>query len=204
MYYFLGKQFETMGFWTASKAFFKLLANRELSESFEQLLEGKLVPRVTPSSASKEQDARGTKAAAVDLAAGPVIPESAIRNDAVSLLSALQREARLIDLVKEPLDSYSDAQIGGAAREVLKNSAVVVERMFGILPLTEVADGDRLTTPDAFDPAEFRLMGNVTGQAPFSGTVLHHGWKVTRCEIPQWNGKPESAKILAPIELEVV
>lgn len=193
-----------MGFWTASKAFFKLLTNRALCDSFQQLLDGKLIPRDALPSAPDKRNSKDPKSAEAGNTSGVAVSVPPLRSDAVSLLSALQREARLIDLVKEPLDGYSDAQIGGAAREVLKNSAAVLERMFGLVSLTEVEDGGSLTTPDLFDPAEFRLMGNVTGKAPFTGTVLHHGWKVTRCDIPQWNGKMESAKIVAPIELEVV
>jgi len=185
-----------MGILIATKAFFKLLTNRELSESFQQLLDGKLVPRIAPPATPVGE--KGKEQGRL-----PASPPPPVRSDAVSLLSALQREARFVDLVKEPLDSYSDAQIGGAARDVLKNSSSVLDRMFGIMPLAEVEDGAQFTTPETFDPAEFRLMGNVVGKAPFTGTVLHHGWKATRCEIPQWSGRSESAKIVAPIELEV-
>ena len=40
------------------------------------------------------------------------------------------REARFVDLVNESLDGYSDAQIGAAARDVLRDSKKVLDRLF--------------------------------------------------------------------------
>ena len=42
--------------------------------------------------------------------AAPVI-EKPKRSEALTLLSALQREARLVDFLMEPLDGYSDQQV---------------------------------------------------------------------------------------------
>src|SRR6476619_1346900 len=50
------------------------------------------------------------------------------RNEAVSLLASLQREARLVDLVKQPLVNFSDEQIGSAARAVLTDCQKVLDR----------------------------------------------------------------------------
>lgn len=177
-----------MGLVAATKAFCKLLFNRELSDSFQQLIDGNLQPGIANLPPEKI----------------PTPPKPApIRSDAISLLAALQREARLLDIVNEPLDEYSDAQVGSAARDVLRNSGRVIERMFGLEPLTSNADGSPLETPASFDPAEFRLTGNVAGEAPFRGTVAHHGWKATRCEVPQWSGKTSASLIVAPVELEI-
>src|SRR5262249_15954195 len=46
------------------------------------------------------------------------------RSEAITLLAALQREARLVDLVKQPLQDFSDEQIGAAARNVLNDCRV--------------------------------------------------------------------------------
>ena len=184
-----------MGLGAATKAFCKLLFNRELSDSFQQLIDGKLQPKLAaPAKAAASKQAQPNK---------PVAKPTSARSDAISLLAALQREARLLDIVNESLDDYSDTQVGAAARDVLRESGKVIERMFGLQPLTELADGSDLETPASFDPAGYRLTGNVTGEAPFRGTVAHHGWKATRCEIPQWSGKKASELIVAPIELEI-
>lgn len=179
-----------MGLIVATKAFFKLMFNRELSESFERLAAGNLPKGITDQS---------TAAAP----AKPSPPPAPVRSDAISLLAALQREARFVDIVSESLDGYSDAQVGAAARDVIRDSGKVIERMFGLEPLTEIADGQSLTTPENFDPNHFRLTGNVTGEAPYHGTVAHHGWRATRCEVPKWSGNQKAALIVAPVELEV-
>lgn len=178
-----------MGLVAATKAFCQLLFNRELSDSFQQLVDGTLTPKIAapPTPAQSKKSAKPAPA----------------RSDAISLLAALQREARLLDIVNESLDEYSDAQIGAASRDVLRDSGKVIERMFGLKPLTEIADGSPMETPASFDPAEFRLTGNVAGEAPFRGSVAHHGWKATRCEIPQWSGKKSAALIVAPVEIEI-
>ena len=171
-------------------SFFKLLFNRELSHTFQKMLDGHDQPKL-------ESPVRSTAAAKPQPQPGPV------RSEAISLLAALQREARLLDIVNESLDEYTDAQVGAAARDVLRDSGKTIERMFGLVPLTELEDGSPLETPAAFDPAEFRLTGNVVGEAPFRGFVAHHGWKATRCDVPNWSGKKSSAMIVAPVELEI-
>ena len=181
-----------MGLVVATKAFCKLLFNRELSDSFQELVDGNLQPRIAKAPTEKKS------------APAKAIPKpSPTRSDAISLLAALQREARLLDIVNESLDDYSDAQVGSAARDVLRDSGKVIERMFGLQPLTNTADGSPMETPASFDPSEFRLTGNVTGEAPFRGTVAHHGWKATRCEVPQWSGKESVSLVVAPVELEI-
>lgn len=178
-----------MGLITATKAFCKLLFNSELSASFDQLIAEGSAPKI-----------EAKPAAAPPAPAKPIAPA---RSDAISLLSALQREARLLDLVTESLDGYSDAQIGAAAKEVLRDSGSVIERMFGLTPMTDAADGSELETPAKFDAAEYRLTGNVSGEGPFRGAVAHHGWKATKCDVPKWTGDKSSAMIIAPIELEI-
>lgn len=176
-----------MGLMAASKAFFKLLFNKELSNSFQQLVDGQLQPKI---------ESKPAKPA-------PKPEPKSMRSDAISLLSALQREARFIDIVSEPLGDYSDAQIGAAARDVLRDSGKVIERMFALKPLTDAEDGSTLETPEKFDPAEYRLTGNVSGDGPFSGSVAHHGWKATKCDVPQWSGNKQTAMIVAPVEVEI-
>ena len=178
-----------MGLVVATKAFFKLMFDRELSESFEQLVAGKSLPAPKESTASTP--------------AKPTPPPKPTRSEAISLLAALQREARLIDLVSESLADYSDEQIGGAAREVLEESGKVITRMFALKPISTAEDGSEISTPDSFDPAEFRLTGNVTGEPPFKGQLAHHGWKATKCEVPAWSGSGKAKHIVAPVEIEI-
>ena len=179
-----------MGLVAATQAFCKLLFNRELSESFQELLKRTDQPKI-------EQPVQPSATAQ------PKPQPAPARSDAISLLAALQREARLLDIVNESLEDYTDSQVGAAARDVLRDTGKIIERMFGLTPLTEAEDGSQLETPASFDPAEFRLTGNVAGEAPFRGVVAHHGWKATRCEVPKWSGKKSAAMIVAPVELEI-
>ncbi len=125
------------------------------------------------------------------------------RNAAVSLLAALQREARFLDFVMEPLDGHEDAQVGAAARDVHRDLGQVIGRVFAPEPLAGEAEGSRLRVPSGFDPARFRLTGDVAGEPPFEGTLRHHGWKASKCEMPAWTGSAESAMVIAPSEVEV-
>ncbi len=126
------------------------------------------------------------------------------RSDAITLLATLQREARLVDMVKEPLASYSDAQIGAAARDVLRDCGKVLERLFDLAPLSEREEGSDVEVPAGYDAGRIRLAGKVSGQPPFRGRIVHHGWIATHCEVPEWTGSEQSQLVVAPEEVEVV
>lgn len=125
------------------------------------------------------------------------------RNDALTLLSVLQREARLIDFIQEPIAAYSDAQIGAAVRGVHDDCNTVLNRMFALQPLRPEAEGASLEVPPGFDPLQFRLTGNLPEQPPYRGVLRHPGWKATKCELPEWSGREESATVVAPCEVEI-
>ena len=133
--------------------------------------------------------------------AKPVAAPRPVRSDAISLLSALQREGRLIDFLKEPIDTYSDAQIGAAVRDIHRDCASVLERQFALRPVLEQPEGSSvsLATKTA---GHIRLAGKVESKAT-SGTLVHHGWQATACSVPVYTGDAESALIVAPAEVEV-
>ena len=130
-------------------------------------------------------------------------PPAASRSDAVTLLAVLQREARLVDFVQEPIDAYSDAQVGAAVREVHKGCRAVFDRLLALEPALEAAEESRVTVPAGADPNRYRMVGNVTGEPPVSGTLTHHGWQATRCDLPEWRGGEGSVLIVAPAEVEL-
>jgi hypothetical protein len=118
-------------------------------------------------------------------------------------LAALQREARFVDLVMEPLGGYSDAQVGAAARDVLRDCGQVLDRLFGIAPLVDQEEGTDVEVPAGYDAGRYRLTGNVGGQPPFRGRLAHHGWLATRCQLPTWSGSEGARMIIAPQEVEL-
>jgi len=125
------------------------------------------------------------------------------RSEALTLLETLQREGRFLDFVMEPLEGYSDAQIGAAARDVHRECAKTIHRLFDPGPLLTEGESSEVEVPADFSPAQYRLTGNVSGQAPYRGVLRHHGWIAAKCEVPVWNGKPAVSEVLAPAEIEV-
>jgi hypothetical protein len=130
-------------------------------------------------------------------------PPRVTRNDAVTLLAVLQREARLVDFVQETIDTYTDAQVGAAVREVHKGCRVVFDRVLALEPTLDEPETGSVTIPAGADPNRYRMVGNVTGEPPFSGTLAHHGWQATRCDLPAWRGNEEASLIIAPAEVEL-
>jgi hypothetical protein len=133
----------------------------------------------------------------------PRAPRPAAPSDALTLLATLQREARFVDFVKEPLESYSDAQIGAAAREVHRGCATVLERLFALRPVLCDEEGAEVEVPAGFDAGRYRLVGDVAGEPPFHGRMTHHGWEATTCELPTWSGTAATARVVAPVEVEL-
>jgi hypothetical protein len=123
------------------------------------------------------------------------------RSEALTLLSALQRESRLLDLIMEPLEDFTDVQIGAASREVLRDSRKTLQRMFSIEPLSNSEEGAKLDLPESPSPAKYRLIGSAAAGSR-RATVAHRGWQATKCDLPKWTGSTIDSQILSPIEVE--
>lgn len=130
-------------------------------------------------------------------------PKEPVRSDAITLLAALQREARFIDLTQESLDQYADEQVGAAARDVIRDCRTVLDRLFALKAVVDDEEGAELEVPAGFDTGRYRMTGNVTGDPPFRGQLVHHGWQATKCELPSWSGSREASRIVAPVEVEL-
>lgn len=182
----------------AFRVFITALLDAVAAEQFRRILRAEEAPAV-----EAPPRERGASAPPPAPRPVPVRPQPAGRSEALTLLAALQREARLIDIVKEPLVDYSDAQIGAAARQVLRDCAAVLDRMFALQPLLEQPEGSSVEVPRGYDPLRFRLTGRVAGEPPLPGRLVHPGWKATRCEIPEWSGSTEAAHVVAPAEVEI-
>jgi hypothetical protein len=120
----------------------------------------------------------------------------------VHLLSALQREGRLMDFLSENLAGYQDAQIGTAVRNIHENCKKTLDKYLDPQAVLEQQEGDEITLERDFDPGAVKLIGNVTGQPPFKGTVRHRGWRAGKLELPTFSGHQDPA-IIAPAEVEV-
>lgn len=178
-----------MRLWLAIKVFFAILFHADTAKQAARVLIAESAAETT----APDRPEPATKRPA----------PGASRSEAVTLLAALQREARFVDFVKESLDGYSDAQIGAAARDVQRDCGKALERMLEIRPLLDQQEGASVEVAAGFDANRYRLTGNVTGEPPYEGRLAHHGWQVTRCELPIWSGNDDAVMILAAAEVEL-
>lgn len=180
----------------AFRAFFQALFSATAADRIDAALAGRALPALNAEGSTLPKEN-------VSAPAAPHTKSSPKRSDALTLLAALQREARLLDLVQEPLGDYTDEQIGAAARNVLRDSAGVLQRFFALKKVTTGVEGEIAEVPAGYDPARFRLIGNVTGNGPFRGSLTHAGWEATTVNLPAWTGSQSSALVVAPAEVEV-
>jgi hypothetical protein len=177
----------------AFSMFFRLLFNEELARRVRLLL----------------ADESAAPAAAPAPATPPAVPpaapakKKASRSDALGLLAMLQREARLVDFLLEPINDYSDEQIGAAVRDVHRDSAAVLNRAFAPRAVRDEPEGAAIEVPGDFDAARIRFTGKVADRPPFRGTLAHHGWLATQCVLPDWTGDDAAALIIAPAVVEL-
>lgn len=140
----------------------------------------------------------GTKPAAPPAESAAAPPA---QNPAISLLAALQREARLIDLVHENLDQYGDAQIGAAARPCLKQCRETLDRLLRIRPLEAAAENESIELPENASPGRYHWLGEPAAGAT-TAKLIHPGWQASSLDLPRWSGPPEEASVLAPAQVQ--
>lgn len=187
---------------TAFRAFFQALFYASAADRIDAALAGRALPALNAAGSTLPKEDVPSRPAPRDVAASTQVSQPK-RSEALTLLAALQREARLIDLVQEPLADYSDEQIGAAARNVLRDAAGVLQRFFGLKRVSTGTEGETAEVPAGYDPARFRLVGNVTGNGPFRGNLTHAGWEATTVNLPAWTGSQSSALVVAPAEIEL-
>ena len=122
---------------------------------------------------------------------------------AVQMLSILQRKGRLIDFLQEDIQAYDDAQIGAAARNVHAGCREALQEHVDLEPILDEPESSTVTIEDGFDAHQIRLTGDVTGDPPFQGTLRHHGWRVTRLDLPQQMQSKNENRVVAAAEVEL-
>jgi hypothetical protein len=119
------------------------------------------------------------------------------------VLAVLQRDGRLVDFLEEDIDSYSDAQIGAAVRDIHRGCRKSLRDYLSIEPVINAAEEERVSVPADFDPAAIRLVGNVNGAPPFQGILKHHGWRVRSVHLPLLPVARDDSSVLSPAEVEI-
>lgn len=89
-----------------------------------------------------------------------------------------------------------------AARVVHEGCKRAVERYLKIEPVRGEAEGSRVTLEPGFDAARNTVTGNVVGEPPFTGELVHPGWRATAIDLPTTTAGHD-ASILAPAEIEL-
>ena len=137
-------------------------------------------------------------AAATSKPTGPPKPSG----EPLRMLALLQREGRLLDFLLEDIQSYPDAQIGAAVRDIHRQCHAALKEHLVLEPVLPQSEGSTVEVPSTFDPSAIRLTGNVTGQPPFQGTLQHHGWRVKELKLaPPPEGQDQL--VLMPAEVEL-
>jgi hypothetical protein len=181
----------------ALRCFFLILFARRLPVDAAPLLPpGEPAPPQLPPGPSPEEQA-AERAAAVERARG----EGAQRG-ALQVLALLQREGRLIDFLEEDIATYSDAQVGAAVRDIHKSCRKALDEHFGVKPVLTEADNAVVKVEPGFDPSRIRLVGNVVGQPPFTGTLKHPGWRGDGVKLPSLPAACDPT-VIAPAEVEL-
>lgn len=136
--------------------------------------------------------------------AAPPIAQNQAEAEVVSLLASLQLKGRFVDFVMDDISGYSDAQVGAVARVVQDGCKAVLREQFQIEPVRQESEGSTVSVAPGYPADEYRLVGKVSGQPPFSGTLQHRGWKTESVKLPRVLRTADSRlPTIAPAEVEL-
>jgi hypothetical protein len=124
--------------------------------------------------------------------------------EVVSFVALLQEKGRLVDFLMDDITAYNDAQVGAAARVVHEGCKAAFQEHFRICPIREETEGSIVEVPQGYAADEYRLVGKIRGEAPFSGTLVHRGWKTQSVELPRiLRVSADRFPTIAPAEVEL-
>jgi Domain of unknown function (DUF2760) len=136
----------------------------------------------------------------------PIQPPAPTTNQAeaeiVAFFGLLQEKGRLVDFLMEDVTPYEDAEVGAAARVIHQGCRQVLQEYFKISAIADSPEGAEVTVPAGYSPDQYRLVGKLTGEPPFTGTLLHKGWKTEFVKLPRIV-VTERLPAIAPAEVEL-
>jgi hypothetical protein len=137
------------------------------------------------------------------LATAPPSPAAnQAEGEIAAFLALLQEKGRLVDFLMEDLTTYDDAQVGAAARVIHQGCKEVLAEHFSITPVSVAEEGSRVTVPAGYTADEYRLIGKISGDPPFSGKLIHKGWRTDSVKLPRI-AKSSRLPTIAPAEVEL-
>jgi hypothetical protein len=119
-----------------------------------------------------------------------------------AFLALLQEKGRLVDFLMEDLTTYDDARVGAAARVIHQGCKEVLAEHFRITPVSVAEEGSQVTVPAGYAADEYRLVGKISGNPPFSGKLIHKGWRTDYVKLPRI-AKSTGVPAIAPAEVEL-
>ncbi|HEY3255340.1 MAG TPA: DUF2760 domain-containing protein [Polyangiaceae bacterium] len=179
--------------WLSWSTSFRILFDARFAAEVKSLRDG------DPQSESKPPAALPAALPAAR-SASPREERPASTEAALQLLALLQREGRFVDFVQQELASFSDAQIGAAARVVHEGCRRAIRAHARVVSVRSEAEGATLSLERASE--DVKLVGNVAGSAPFRGVLRHRGWRIEALSLPTIVGAHD-ATLIAPAELEL-
>ncbi len=187
-------------FFLAWVAYFRVLFDAQFAAGVMRLREGAIA--LPPPEREELEEPKKKKPKEKKEKPAPVVLKEATPDAALQLLALLQREGRFIDFLEEDVSSFSDADIGAAARVVHDGCKKAIDEHFSIEPVHEKDEGSSVKVEPGFDAHAIRLTGNVVGEAPYSGELTHRGWRCTEVRLPKMS-EGHDPRVLAPAEVEL-
>jgi hypothetical protein len=132
----------------------------------------------------------------------PVLAANPAEAEVVAFFGLLQEKGRFVDFLMEDITAYDDADVGAAARVVHQGCRQVLHEHFNISAISESAEGSQVTVPAGYAADQFRIVGKLSGDPPFTGTLIHKGWKTEFVKLPRI-AKTERLPPIAPAEVEL-
>lgn len=133
-----------------------------------------------------------------------VVPEqTTISNEsALQLLALLQRDGRFIDFLEEDILSFSDAEIGAAARVVHEGCRKTLREHVSLQSIRNEPEGSKITVEAKASSTDVKFVGHVVGTGPYHGVLRHRGWRVEKITLPTALNK-QDLHVLAAAEVEL-
>jgi cell division protein FtsB len=127
--------------------------------------------------------------------------KDAVPPAAYQILYLLQKEGRLIDMLHENISDYDDETLGGAFRKLHEDLQELIKERFILEPVLNEEEGSTITL-DSIDPDSVKVSGKVPAEGPFTGELIHKGWRLKECRLPEmvdgWKGD-----VIAQAEIEI-
>lgn len=121
---------------------------------------------------------------------------------AFQILFLLQKEGRLLDFLSEDLSGVDDEGLGGAIRPIHESLRKILQDRLVIEPVLAEPEGEEVALGETVDPDRIKLTGNVPPKGPYRGVLVHRGWRLKSCKLPElvsgWTGD-----VIVPAEVEI-